>query len=270
MNRSLSHPAGGAGHHVSCVRLIPSVPYRDSHASCRDSHTCSIKSMHGQMPSPSSAHAPGAQKISTREIFMHRISAIARRGLLIHHGGKKSMLLLLLCMAAGELQGCNWPATPPAPSPTPNPHPQAIYHLKISVQDGSGVNNVEVKSLWTVGNIGCAPLNPISGAAMVKQVDVNEKVEKVGPKYIATIIKDRFLPDKCRWSSDGWEIRFMHNDYILSTDGSGLNEFDTSEKLELTCIPPPDTPPLCGLRSSESFDRSHFSGVFNATLEMVK
>jgi hypothetical protein len=143
-------------------------------------------------------------------------------------------------------------------------------HLKISVEDGSGVNNVEVKSLWTVGDIGCSPKHPISGAAIVKQLDENERVEKVGPEYIAEIIEDRFFPGKCKWSVGGWEIRFMHNSHVLSVGGASSNEFDATGKLELTCIPPPDTPPLCGLRSDESFDKSHFKGVFNATLERVK
>jgi hypothetical protein len=178
-------------------------------------------------------------------------------------------LSLLICVAFA-LPGCEWPATPPAPSPTPNPHPKTTYQLKISVQDGSGVNNVEVKSIWAVGNIGCLPIHPVSGATIQKQVEVNEKVEKVGSDYVATIIKDRFLFDKCKWYSDGWGLRFMHNNYLLARGVSGPNEFDAAGKLELTCIPPPDTPPLCGLRSNESFDRIHFKGVFNATLEIMK
>lgn len=143
-------------------------------------------------------------------------------------------------------------------------------HLKISVEDGSEVDNVEVKSLWTVGNIGCAPIHPVSGAAIVKQVEVLERVEKVGSEYIATIVNDRFVRDQCNWLLGGVQVQFMHNTEVYSVVGATPGEFDSTGKLELTCIPPPGKPSLCGLRSRESFFRSHFKGVFNATLETVK
>lgn len=177
-----------------------------------------------------------------------------------------SLLICLMC----TLQGCNWPATPPAPSPTPNPRPQVTSRLKISVENGSGVTNVKVSSIWTVGDIGCAPINRISGAAIVKQIVTDEKVEKVGSQYVATIADDRFLLDECKWLGGAYEISFMHDDYVLSSTGVGPNEFDASGRLELTCTPPPDNPPTCFLRNKEAFLRSHFHGVFNATLEKVK
>jgi hypothetical protein len=176
------------------------------------------------------------------------------------------MLLVMAC----TLQGCgNWPASPPAPSPTPNPHPQKTSHLKISVEDGSGVNNVGVNSVWTVGNIGCAPIHPVSGAAMVKQVEVKENVEKVGSDYLATIVNDRFLPDKCRWLGGAYEVHLMHDNQLISVTGAGPNQFDASGKFELTCTPP-SAQSICDLRSREAFDRSHFHGVFNVTLELMK
>ena len=178
------------------------------------------------------------------------------------------MPLLLMGMACA-LQGCSQHAQAPAPSPTPNPHPQKTSQLKISVQDGSGVNNVEVNSIWTVGNIGCAPIQPWSGAAIVKQVEVTEKVDKVGSDYVATIVDDRFLPDKCRWLGGAYEIHFMRDNHLFSGTGAGPNQLDASGKLELTCIPPPHFA-LCELRAKEAFDRSHFKGVFNATVELVK
>jgi len=137
------------------------------------------------------------------------------------------------------------------------------------VQDGSGVNNVEVNSIWTVGNIGCAPIQPISGAAIVKQVEAKEKVEKVGSDYLATIVDDRFLPDKCRWLGGAYEVRLMHDNQLLSVTGGGPSQFDASGKLELTCTPPPSVP-VCDMRAREAFDRSHFNGVFNVTLELMK
>jgi len=191
------------------------------------------------------------------------------KGLYTRGASWRSLIRWLLISMTCALQGCHWPASPPAPSPTPNPHPHQTSHLKISVQEGSEVNNVEVSSIWTVGNIGCAPIDPISGAAMVKQIEVKEKVEKFGSDYIATVVDDRFLPDKCRWLGGAYEIHFMHDNQLLTVTGAGPNEFDASGKLELTCSPsPPD--PECDMRAREVFDRSHFHNVFNVTLELMK
>ncbi len=179
-----------------------------------------------------------------------------------------SLFIVMAC----ALQGCDFgpaPAPAPAPSPTPNPHPQKTSQLKISVQDGSDVNDVEVKSIWTVGNIGCAPIQPISGAAIVKQVAVKEEVEHVGSYYIATIVDDRFLPNKCRWLGGAYGIRLMRDNHLLAKTGAGPNDFDASGKLELTCIPPPGLS-VCTSRAREAFDRIHFHGVFNVTLELMK
>jgi hypothetical protein len=175
---------------------------------------------------------------------------------------------LLIC-AVSVLSSCANPPAP-APSPTPNPHPQKTSQLKISVQDGSGVNKVEVNSILTVGNIGCAPIHPVSGAAIVKQVEAKEKVEKVGSYYVAIIVDDRFIPDKCKWLGGAYGISFMHDNHVLSSTGAGPNKFDGYGKLELTCTPPPDDLPTCFLRNKELFLRSHFHGVFNATLELMK
>jgi hypothetical protein len=184
---------------------------------------------------------------------------------------RRWLMLSLFIVMACVLQGCgNWPASPPAPSPTLNPHPQKTSHLKISVQDGSNVNIVEVVTLWTVGDIGCTPRNPVSGAAMVKQINVAEHVEKVGSDYVATIVDDRFLPDKCRWRGGAYGIRFMHDNFVLSSTGAGPNQFDASGQLELTCTVPPDDPPTCFLRNKEVFLRSHFRGVFNVNMELKK
>lgn len=187
----------------------------------------------------------------------------------VRSGSRRWLMPSLLIGLACALPACSWNAPPPAPSPTPNPHPQQTSHLKISVQDGSGVNNVEVNSIWTVGNIGCAPIQAWSGAAIVKQVEVKEKVEKTGSDYLATIVDDRFLPGKCRWTGGAYEVHLMHDNHLISVTGGGPNQFDTSGKLELTCRPPSGLS-VCDLRSREAFDRTHFHGVFNVTLELMK
>ena len=174
-------------------------------------------------------------------------------------------------LLAASLAGCHSDAyyDAQAPSPTVNPNAHTYSHLKITVQSGSGVDRVEVHSIWTIDNIGCAPLRPFSGAPITKQVEVKEKVEKVDGYYLATILDDRFVPGKCRWDGDGYDIRFMRGDTLLASDGAGSGNFNGSNVIKLTCMPPPHFP-TCDLRNRETFDRSHFKGVFNATVEIVK
>ncbi len=176
-------------------------------------------------------------------------------------------LAIFILLSLPFLNGCDNTSLQ-APEPIPNSNPRATSTLKISVEEGSGVDNVEVRSIWVVGNIGCAPVHPVSGAAIVKQIEVEETVKKIGSYYVATIISDRFLEDKCRWLGGAYEIHFMHGATLMASTGVGPKSFDSAGKMELTCIPPPDIP-ICELRKKEAFDRAHFAGVFNATVERM-
>lgn len=155
---------------------------------------------------------------------------------------------LFVCAVCG-LQGCN--GTPaqsglPAPSPTPNPHPTHIQKLKISVEKSSEVNRVAVESLWVVGDLSCAPVAWPSGATKIKQVNVPEKVVKVGDDYIATLVMDRFLPDQCRWTGGGYGIRFYHDKSLLAATGGSIESLrERGGIFKDTCVPPPDEPPVC-------------------------
>lgn len=189
-------------------------------------------------------------------------------GQVIRHGSSLRTPFLFL-LAICSVQGCGQSVIPVAPFPVPNPHPSFTSRLSVSVQDGSGVNGVKVRSIWIIGNIGCAPIHPISGAAITRQVVVDEKIEKMGSGYMATIINDRFLPGKCDWQRGGYQVLFMRDSQVLANTGASNAELDASGKLDLTCMPPPQIP-LCDLRSNEAFDRAHFKNVFNATLETVK
>lgn len=175
--------------------------------------------------------------------------------------------LALAALVAGCHSDAYWNAL--APSPTVNPNAHTYSHLKITVQPESGVDRVEVHSIWTIDNIGCAPLRPFSGAPITKQVEVKEKVEKVDGYYLATILDDRFIPGKCRWDGDGYDIRLMRGDTLMASTGAASGNFNGSDVIKLTCMPPPHFP-TCDLRNRETFDRGHFKGVFNATVEILK
>lgn len=168
------------------------------------------------------------------------------------------------------LGGCG--PEPQAPSPTPNPHPHEFTRLKITVEPGSGVTGVKVESLWTVGNIGCAPHEGWpSGASITKQVNIPERVDNTGAdEWTATVVDDRFLPDKCQWYAGGYGIRFMHNDVVLASDGSAKNAIEEAGALKLTCETDMhlNFPPMCLLRDQEAFLRARYP-VFNATVEIV-
>jgi hypothetical protein len=166
------------------------------------------------------------------------------------------------------LLGC---AGPPAPSPTPNPHPERTLKLKITVEKGSKVNRVEVQSLWVVGNIGCAPIIWPAGNSRVKQVNVPEQVKKVDGSYVATIVLDRFLPDKCRWVNGGSGVRFFHDGYLLSVDGVNNDVLQGKSVGRVTCLTRPFVKVgTCGLRDEESFYKSEDKNAFNAMVELMK
>lgn len=179
-------------------------------------------------------------------------------------------LRLSATLVVALLGGCG--AEPQAPSPTPNPHPHEFTRLKITVEPGSEATGVNVESLWTVGNIGCAPHEGWpSGASITKQVNTPERVNKTGAdEWVVTVVDDRFLPDKCQWYAGGYDIRFMHNDAVLASSGSAKKAIEEAGVLKLTCET--DThihlPSMCLLRDSEAFLRARYP-VFNATVEIV-
>ena len=186
--------------------------------------------------------------------------------------------LLGVALVVLLLGGCG--PEPQAPSPTANPHPHEFTKLKIRVESGSGVTGVKVESLWNVGNIGCAPHQSWpSGASITKQVNTPEKVNKTGPdEWIATVVDDRFLPDKCEWRGGGYDIRFMRDNTVLSYGGAGSKDFAASNVLKLTCeaqVIVPPAPPVCTVRDifvrdMEQRFKDHHYKVFNTTLEIMK
>ncbi|NYE30614.1 hypothetical protein HDE78_003589 [Rhodanobacter sp. K2T2] len=168
----------------------------------------------------------------------------------------------------GMLQGCT---SPVAPSPTPNPHPQQTLKLKITVEKNSLVNRVEVLTSWVVTNLSCAPIGYPAGNRVIKQVDVPEQVEKVGDYYVATIVKDRYLSDKCRWVGGGADVRFMHDDYLLSADGVNSDVMRGERDDVVTCLTRPFVNAgACGLRDEEKLYKSEDKHAFNATVELIK
>lgn len=179
--------------------------------------------------------------------------------------------LMGVALVVLSLGGCG--PEPQAPSPTPNPRPHEFTRLKITVEPGSGVTGVKVESLWTVGNIGCAPNRGWpSGASITKQVDTPERVDKIGTdEWIATVVDDRFLPDKCRWDGGGYGIDFMHDSVVLSSTGVGKNELEQTDVLKLTCVlkGPNAMAPVCSMRDLEATLRAHHLQTFNATVEIV-
>jgi hypothetical protein len=184
--------------------------------------------------------------------------------------GRLRSLAWCILLTALLLGACG--PEPQAPSPTVNPHPHKISHLKITVEPGSGVNRVEVYSLWAIGNLGCAPQRWPSGSTIQKQVEVKEKVEKMDGYWLATIRDDYFLAGKCNWNSGAaWaDVKFMQGNTLLSSGGGDPNLFREYNPLKLVCIPPPHVP-ICELSSlAETFDRTHFPGVFDASLETQK
>jgi hypothetical protein len=110
-----------------------------------------------------------------------------------------------------------------------------------------------------------------AGNTRVKQVEVLEHVEKIGDSYIATIVQDRFLPDKCRWMGGAADIRFFNGDYRLSSVGVNDDVSNGKRILEMTCLTKLlDGEGACGLRDKESFYKSEDKHAFNITVSAMK
>lgn len=198
------------------------------------------------------------------------MTALSRTGV-VKSLGCAGCALALAALLGGCHSDAYWDAQ--APTPTLNPHPHKVSHLKITVEPGAGVNHVEVYSTWVISNLGCAPIRWPSGSTIQKEVEVKEKVEKINGYYLATIRDDYYLPGKCRWFTDpgGATIKFMHNDKLLASGHGSPELLQESSPLKLVCMPPPHVPPLCELsKLKETFDRTHFAAVFDATLEIEK
>lgn len=168
-------------------------------------------------------------------------------------------------ISAFALNGCD---NRPAPSPLPNPFPQKTLKLKITVEK-SMVNRVEVHSLWVVGNLGCAPTIYPAGNKRVKQVDAIENVEKFDGYYMATVILDRFVPDKCSWVYGGADVKFFHNKYLLSSQGSSAAVLRGERIDRVTCLTRLfSNAGVCGLRDEEAYYKREDKNAFNATVEL--
>jgi len=180
---------------------------------------------------------------------------------------RRHWLALLFAGAACALQGCNGP---PAPSPTPNPHPQHFVRLKITVEKGSEVNRIEVASQWVVSDLACAPVIWPAGNTRVKQVNVPERVEKIGDTYIATIVMDRFLRDKCEWTNGGVDAKAFHGNYGVSVIATNSDVINGKTTYHLTCLTRPFVDVgTCASRDEESFYKSEDKNAFNVTVERV-
>jgi hypothetical protein len=139
------------------------------------------------------------------------------------------------------------------------------------VEKGAEVDRVEVRSIWVVGNLGCAPVIWPAGNTRVKQEEVPEQVEHVDGGYVATITMDGFLPDQCHWINTGPEIKFYHGSYWLSVLGVNDDVLSGRSKLRMTCLTRPFVKVgTCGLRDEERFYKSEDKHAFNVAVELVK
>lgn len=93
----------------------------------------------------------------------------------------------------------------------------------------------------------------------------------MGDDYIATIIMDRFLTDKCHWINGGPNITYFHDNHRLSIDGLNDDILHGKKVQDVTCLTNPFVEVgTCGLRDEESFYKSEDRNAFNATVEFMK
>ncbi|WP_250627148.1 hypothetical protein [Pinirhizobacter soli] len=176
-------------------------------------------------------------------------------------------VIAFAALVTGGICGCD---NRPAPSPILNPNSQITKNLRITVEK-SEVNRVEVDAIWSVGNLGCAPISLPAGNERVKQVVTSEEVDKEGDSYIAKIAMDRFLPDPCRWNTGVVQVKFYRDGYLVSRTGVNGDVLSGERVDRLTCLTMPIDVAYCGQKASiEKFYKSEDKNAFNATVELVK
>jgi hypothetical protein len=179
--------------------------------------------------------------------------------------GRLHVLAFAVLVTTG-ICGCD---SRPAPSPTLNPNSHITKNLRITVEK-SEVNRVEVDAIWSVGNLGCAPISLPAGNERVKQVVTSEEVDKDGDSYIAKIAMDRFLPDNCHWNTGVVQVKFYRDGYLVSSTGVNGDVLRGDRIDVLTCLTMPSVA-YCGQRASqEKFYKSEDKNAFNATVELAK
>jgi hypothetical protein len=176
-----------------------------------------------------------------------------------------SSSLLLLVSIVALSSGCS-SENKPAPEPVPSPDAHVTTHLIITADD-SNVDDIQVVSVWMIGNLRCAPINYSGGYINAKQINVNESVKKVGDGYVASVLMDRYMQDNCKWIWGGSQVNFMRKGKIYST-------FLISPKTNndniyhLQCIPSGRFLGDCYRKGTLTVQDERFPNKFNAAVEV--
>ncbi len=136
----------------------------------------------------------------------------------------------------------------PAPEPTINPDAHVYTTIRILVSDPK-IDDVQVDSVWAIGNLGCAPIIYPAGYAKMQQIGISEQVTKIAGGYEARRLEDRFKQDNCHWRNAALSVSFMRHGREFATLGMVPHQLGVGLRRTLICTPPID------------IDNHHISGV---------
>jgi hypothetical protein len=153
----------------------------------------------------------------------------------------------------------------PAPVPKINLGAHAITTIRITVSD-THVDGVKVVSTWNIGNFKCAPIIYPEGYLKDQPVWTDEKVTKVGDKFEANILLDRFLHDGCNWFLAGTTVNFMRDNKVYVAYVFGRNEVSP---LNIVCLPLSVGIGPCVLRGNLNSKEQQIKGKFEARVDFL-
>ncbi|HEV2679662.1 MAG TPA: hypothetical protein VGV14_04110 [Rhodanobacter sp.] len=125
----------------------------------------------------------------------------------------------------------------PAPKPTINPDAHIYTTIRILVSDPR-IDDVQVDSVWVIGNLGCAPIIYPEGYAKMQQIGVSEQVTKIAGGYETRQLEDRFKHDNCHWRNAAMSVSFMQRGREFASLGMVPDELGAGARHTLICIQP--------------------------------
>lgn len=148
--------------------------------------------------------------------------------------GRRGALVLVLL--AFFMVGCS-NDNRPAPKPIVNPDAHIYTTIRILVSDPR-IDDVQVDSVWAIGNLGCAPIIYPEGYAGMQQIGVSEQVTKIAGGYQARRLEDRFKTDNCHWRNAAVSVSFMQHGREFASLGMVPDELAVGARHTLICIQP--------------------------------
>lgn len=172
---------------------------------------------------------------------------------------------LLLAFIVTLISGCS-SENKPAPEPVSNPDAHLKTHLIVKTEDPN-VDDIQVVSVWLIGDLHCAPINYPEGYINAKQINVHEEVQYKEGSYVASILRDRYAQDSCKWMWGSAQVNFMHEGKIYSIFQVPSDDSAGSTNYKIECIPTGRFLGICDKNGGLTAQQRRSKNIFEATIE---